>query len=610
MAIELQINVPNIGSIIATYDVIRVFRSTSTRDGPFIEVTAPAPQPASLLGNVVGPYTSLNGKTIIFRVATQNGTQPDIAVTFTDPNPVTALQAATAITAAAPLALLAVVDTGAVRVSTVAGGPSVKLTVVGGSGLADLGFGLYQSDVGEDPFIPLVANETAYKFTDPDGQDAFWYRWQFYNTISTATSAVTIAIQPQSATIDPVHKIEDARSTRGLTLIRGRDFTFRMAFWEDQSKQIPLIPFDAARYPAFVIYDPTGTTIQTGKAEIDGTVPNYKVAFTPAVDAMLTNDDRRWRIDWFMLTDSGRSVQASELFDLRDVDITETEIKEQKYLALENAKKRIRLALPNRPVSISVQLEDAENPTLTVLPLPAVFPPSGPNPSLTEAQDGDRYVYYYDVAPGLLTSGTDGKTYQAVWSVLRTPLADEDNIFQIIDVPPRQIFQYMQALRMGIDKFQKQANMLQAYQDSDIYEYLKRGAQLVNGMDPAHLTWSLTGIPGVVQPYWLLASMWWGLNAQQGLEIDLQFGFSGQSVTLDYEHASALEGYGAKMLDMLNTKFGPLKKQLYRRVSSVGSYSGRSLRRTGINNYVFQISHDAAPGGNNFLAILTQIGLI
>lgn len=610
MPIQLQISVPNIGSLIPTYDVIRVFRSVTTRDGPFVEVTASASQPASILGSVAEPYTSLNGKTLILRVATQTGTRPDIAVTFTDPNPVSAAQAAAAITAAATGVLVGSVDTGKVRVTTVAGGPSVKLTVVGGSGIADLGFGLYQSDAGEDPFIPLVAGDTSYQFTDPDGQDSYWYRWQFYHTISTASAAVTEAIQPQSGRIDPVRKIEDARSTRGLTLIRGRDHTFRMAFWEDQAAGVPLVPFDASRYPSYVILDPTGTVIQTGRAEIDGVTPNYKATFTPAIDAMLTNDDRRWRIDWFMLTDAGRSVQSSEIFDMRDVDLTETEVKEQKYLALENAKKRIRLALPKRPVSITVQVEDANDPSTTLLPLPAVFPPSGPNPSLTEAPEGDRYIYYYDVPPNLFTGGVEGRTYQAVWSVLKTPLSDEDNIFQIIEVPPRQIFQHMQALRMAIDKFQKQSHMLQAYQDSDIYEYLRRGLQLINGIHPVNLTWTLTGVPSQVQPFWLLASMWWGLNAQQGLEIDLQFGFSGQSVTLDYEHAAAIDAYAAKLMDYIKTTFVPLKESLLRRSSSVGSYSGRGLRRSGINNYVFQISHDKAPGGNNFLSILTQIGLI
>ena len=34
------------------------------------------------------------------------------------------------------------------------------------------------------------------------------------------------------------------------------------------------------------------------------------------------------------------------------------------------------------------------------------------------------------------------------------------------------------------------------------------------------------------------------------------------------------------------------------------------MRRTGVNNYVFQISHDQSAQANSFLSILTQVGLI
>ena len=610
MSITLRIPVPNIGSLIPTYDAIRIYRSVSTRDGPFSEVTASASAVATLLGSVVGPFPSLNGKTLILRLTTSTGTAPDIAVSFLDPNPITALQASVAIAAVAPTLIGSSVDGGAVRISTVETGTAVRLQIVGGDGLASLGMGLYAQDTGEAPYVPLLTGDTDYSFIDPTGLDTYWYRWQFFHTISLASSALKEPIQASTPRIDPVRKLDDARASRGLTLLRGREHTFRMSFWEDQAANLPLTPMDANRYPSYVVVDPTGTVLQTGRAETDAVVPNYKVMFVPAADAILSNDDRRWRIDWYMLTTVGRFVQASELFDVRDVDVTETETKDQKHMALEGAPKRIRIALPKRPVSVMVQLENANDPTQTILPLPAVYPPSGPNPSLTEIPDGDRYVYHYDVPTGLLLGGSDGMTYQAVWSILPTPLSEEDNVFQIIDVPPRQTFQYMQSLRQAIDKFQKKQNMIQAYQDSDIYEYLRRGLQLINGMDPIHISWQLTSVPSVVQPYWLLGAMWWGLNAQQGSEIDLSFGFSGQSVTLDYDHAAAIDGYANKMMEAIKTSFGPLKKQLYRRQASVGTYSGRALRRTGVNNHVFQIGHDRSGSGVNLLSILTNIGLI
>lgn len=613
MTIKLNIPVPNVAALLSNYDVIRVFRSSTSRDGPFAEVTSAVPTAATLSGTVSGPFTSLNGKTLILRVSTQHGVRPDISVTFVAANPATISSVVTAINNAATGVLVAADDgNGKAEISTVATGSAVKLQVVGGTALADLGFALYQADSGEDPFIPLVSNTTTYQFFDLNGQDTDWYRWQFYSTSTMAGSALVDGIQPQSARIDPSRKVADHRSTRGLTLIRGREHTFRMAFWEDLDAGIPLVPFDAGRYPSYSIYDPNGTAVQTGRAEIDGSTPNYKAMFTPPAGAMLSNDDRRWRIDWFLLSETGRPVQASEVFDIRDPDTTQVEPEEQKILMLDGDGKRLKIVLPHRPVSLSLQVGEA-NSARNMLELPAVYPPQAPNPSLVETPYGEHYVYSYDVPAGLLVSGANGLAYNVVWRVLESPTAEEDIEFEIVEVMPKQCLQFMKSLRMAIDRFNKPRDAPQGYKESDLYEYLQRGLQWVNGYEPVHLAWSMTGVPPAVQPYWLLAATWWGLNAQMGVEIDLQFGFSGQSVTLDYDHASALDSWASKVNDTLNTRLPALKKQLYRKSSSVGAYSGRSMRRSGLNNYVFQLSHDhsnTSMGGNGFLSILTQIGLI
>lgn len=625
--ITLKIAVPNISVVIAAYNVIRVFRSSSTRDGPFVELTNTTAQPASMTGTVAGPFTSLNGKTLILRVHTNTGPRPDLSVTFTDPDPVSIGQVVTAINTAMAGVVLAV-DNGSsqLKISTVYTGMNAVLEVVGGTAIADLGLGLYQRDTGEDPFLPLVATDNVYEFYDPQGNDVYWYRWQFYNTGTLASSALSEAVQPQAARIDPVRRIEDFRATRGLTLVRSREHTFRMEFWENQAQQIPLVPLDAGRYPAYTIYDPTGLAVQTGVASIDGAAPHYKVLFTPGLDATLTNDDRRWRIDWFFVTDTNRPVQTSEIFDMRDVDVTESEIVEYKTLALEGATKRLHIATQKRPVSISMQLENANDTTNVILPLPAVFPPSGPNPSLTELQDGDRYVYYYDVPPNNpptfegMVAGSNGNTYQAIWTILETPISEEQHEFQILEVPPRSALQYFPGLRMVVDKFQKNRRAIQAYQDSDVFEYLKRGLQLVNSTNPVHLSWTMTGVPSSIQPYWLLAATVWGLNAQHLLETDLQFSHSGQTVTLDYDRTAGIDAGISRALDLLgggsaNGALGlpAAKMQLYRKNSPVGSFAGRPTRRTGINNWVFPISRDSGGtgmDGNSYLALLNKVGLL
>lgn len=609
----LQIAVPNIGSLLGTYDVIKVFRAP-TRDGPWTEVTGATSGAASLTGTVAEPFSSLNGKSLIVRASTQAGQQPDVSVVFSDPNPVTVAQAVTASSTLGPQILASTDGFGHLVLSTLATGRNTVLKIVGGTATADLGLPLYATAQGSAPYVVLVAGDQQYTYEDPQGTDTSWYRWQFFNTGTLASSALTVPVTAQSARVDPVRRIEDFRATHGLTLVRGRPHTFRMAFWEDEAQQVPLLPLDPGRYPAYSIVDPNGLVVQTGRADLDGQAPNYKVDFTPGLDALLTNEDRRWRLDWFFLTDQNRSVQSSEIWDLRDVDVTESAIKEQKYLLMDGQSKWFRYAVDRRPTSLSLQIENANQTTIKVLPLPAVWPPSGPNPSLTEIQDGDRYVYCYEVPSGMFVSGTNGQTYQAIWTHRDTPLSEENIDIQVIDTVPRNCLQYFPALRMQIDKFQKQRDMLQAYQESDIYEYLQRGLQWINGMSPIHLAWSMGSVPGIVQPYWLLASLWWGLNAQQGLEIDLSFSFGGQTATLDYNHADALAGWADRFKTAMQEGFGPLKMQLYRKNSPVGSYAGRAMRRVGQNAYVFPIARDV--GGtnvspqNSLMALMTQIGLI
>ncbi len=617
MATSLQINVPNIASVIATYDVLRLFRSDVSRDGPFTELTGASVGGAVVTGTVAGPFTSLNGKTLILRLRDQSGTRPDFSVTFSDANPISIAQVVTACNAAFGTLVIAANDgSDRLELTTVATGKAVQLAVVGGTALADLGFALNQRAVGSDPFIPLVAGDENYEYYDAFGTDNSWYRWQFYHTGTLASSGVTSAIQANTPTIDPVHKLQDFRATRGLTLVRGRENVFRMAFWDDQEAQVPLVPVDAGKYPSYAIIDPNGQVVQSGVAAVDGTTPNYKVAFTPPIDAILTNDDRRYRIDWFLLTNHNRPVQSSEIFDLRDVDVTESEIKELKYLALDGAAKRLRLALPNRPVSISLQIESANNPDITMLALPAVFPPSGPNPSLTEIADGDRYVYAYDVPAGVLVSNTVGSTYQSIWTVLETPTSEEDYVYQIIEVPPRTIFQHMVSLRMGLDKYQTSRDSIQAYQDSDLYEYLKQGLNIINATSPVHLNWSPANVPGPIVPYWILASWVWGLMSQYHLESVIKIGFSGQTVTLDYDRTADIDASITRALELLNGGSGSAvglpaaKLQLFRKGASVGSYSGRPTRRA-FSNYVYPISRQQ--GGANlasFTGLLAFVGLI
>ena len=159
---------------------------------------------------------------------------------------------------------------------------------------------------------------------------------------------------------------------------------------------------------------------------------------------------------------------------------------------------------------------------------------------------------------------------------------------------------------MVIDKYQKRRQLLQAYQDSDIYEYLVRGLEIVNGWHPV-TSFQMTSLPNQLTPYWLMAGQLWGLNAQFLLETDLQFNFSGQTVTLDYDHTGNIDTAISRATDFIREGLGPAKTAIYRRQAGPGVVAGRPYRYAGIHNFVFPISRMSS---QDFLTMISRIGLL
>jgi hypothetical protein len=159
---------------------------------------------------------------------------------------------------------------------------------------------------------------------------------------------------------------------------------------------------------------------------------------------------------------------------------------------------------------------------------------------------------------------------------------------------------------MVIDKYQKRKEIVQAYMDSDIYEYLKRGLEVVNSWHPL-TNYFITSVPTPLTPYWLLAGQLWGLNAQHLMEVDLSFAFSGQTVTLDYDHTANIDTAIQRAVQFLTDHLTVAKTPLLRRSSATGVMSGRTYRFAGLHNFVFPIYRF---GSSDFLALISNIGLL
>jgi len=517
MSVKLTISIPDVDQQLAAgFDFIRVFRSTTGSAGPYGEVTNESPQPAGLTGTLAGPFT-VSGLTFSARL--NRGPVQASQITGTDP--LSASQTAAALMADIQGLVGQDDGTGRLQLRTDGTGTDEVLELLGDSlTLERLGFTVGQLDTGEAARVPIVQGVTSYLFEDVSGTAENFYKVDFINSATQATSAQSDPVKGTIVETCPKGQAE-SRAPRGLTLVRKTSHIFRNAFFADADESVPLVPLDASRYPSFQIVDINGQIVSSGLATLDGQPGHYRVEFFVAADAAISNDDRRWRLEWLFVDENNRQFEKTTEFDVRDVEVTATPTRDIKLLAMCDQPLRLFIRELRRPYSVVLNVTD----TGGTVPIAegVVWPGSGAADEevLTEVVEGETYVYYYDVGPGLLSVGP---SYQAVWQIRDSVASVAQHAFQVIEVPPTAILQYMPSLRMVIDKYQKRRQLLQAYQDSDLYEYLIRGLEIVNGWHPL-TSFQMTSLPNQLVPYWLMAGQLWGLNAQFLLETDLSFDF-------------------------------------------------------------------------------------
>jgi hypothetical protein len=225
--IQLSYFVQDITSALLTYNRIRWHRSRSGQNGLYSAATATLPTTASLVGTAVTPH-QINGKTLTFKV----GGTSTVSVTFANPDPVTTAQAATAINAATPL-VVASDDGGYLRLTTVTTGSISSVEITGGSAAPFLGFSVGDGAVGQDQDTILVAGTHEYFYTDQNSDRDFWYRVEFFNTVSGQTTGLGVPFPanqvqrlPSSKTIVGYVRLSDLSGYP----IEGRRITFANVF--------------------------------------------------------------------------------------------------------------------------------------------------------------------------------------------------------------------------------------------------------------------------------------------------------------------------------------------------------------------------------------------
>lgn len=196
---KVSIVVKDIATIIATYDRIRLYKSTTGVSGSYSEITASSAQGATLTGNKKEPFV-LNGKDFEIEI---DGTDES----FTFGAVITAADAAAAITA--NTSATAVDSGGFVQITSPTTGTVSTLQFTSASEGA-VALGLYQgdNDYGEEAWPTLVGGTKLYTVDDYQGSADYWYKYRFYATGTGTYSDYSAAFQGQEeGALDPAYII-------------------------------------------------------------------------------------------------------------------------------------------------------------------------------------------------------------------------------------------------------------------------------------------------------------------------------------------------------------------------------------------------------------------
>lgn len=214
MAIKLSINVPNIATVLASFNVIKIKRSTTGINGTYSDITAITPQAAVLQPPNPSPYAVVSKTLQMIR-----DSHPQVSIIFTGIDPLSAAQLVPQFNAALGVVVASEVGGQLVLTSTITGTAS-KLTIVGGMAAPVFGWADGTKVIGKDAHITLSSGQTYYSYTDNDGEGSDFYKAQYLNTSSNLTSVESPAFQGAAGTVIDVSNLSVAK----VDLIDGRGF--------------------------------------------------------------------------------------------------------------------------------------------------------------------------------------------------------------------------------------------------------------------------------------------------------------------------------------------------------------------------------------------------
>jgi len=374
---------------------------------------------------------------------------------------------------------------------------------------------------------------------------------------------------------------------------RGIGVVFEVDFFDDApTNSIPAVPSNPALYPAWTIVDPSGIQITSGVGTPGSNPGRWNASWNVPPSAPLSTQTNKWRIVWNMVTQTARQLQQTNPFDVIELRTPDTlqDLRSQAYLVYANQSERVLIRLPRRPDTLTVQIfgsKSLNDPSPCATPS---FTGSLAASSVVEVQEQNLFTYYYDTPP--LSSLGD---YQVVWTYRQTVTSPTDTTVQQMHVPPPVFWSLAPSLRVLIDKLQKKQGSIQAYVDSDLYEYFQRGLGILNGSTP-FTNWTLVNFPyqAATTRFLIEGAALWAMHAQHLLSGELQFSFSGQTATLDLDQTGVYDAVAQKLLEDL-TGSGPgswphTKVDFIRQNTHIAVVGNRIMGRYAYNQFVYKVN--------------------
>lgn len=391
-----------------------------------------------------------------------------------------------------------------------------------------------------------------------------------------------------------------------MEIVRGTSYTFEATF-VNAADGTPLVPSDPNSIPQVTIRGPAGNIAATGVGTASGN-GKYRFHWYVPKSVELNTEDAQWNINWVFVNTFGHTSTHEEDFDIVDKIESMPEERQQTYLTHAGDSERILIRWPTQLHNVSLHVMGAEGES-TVFRIPRVATtaaekdPANPAHLIVEEQYNGEYVYYYD-----WTSVPHGE-YHIYWSFYESPISPKTTVWQVARAYSNTFVHYAVELRTLIDKLQKRIGTPQAYSDADLYSYTMAGLDIINTISPS-TNWTISQVPlhlsRGIRIFIIYASAIHALNAQQILEIEINFDFSGQTVSLGYNHDySGVLGNIETMLQ----RFADEKSRIVR-LANGAAFSGARPKDWRFTNHVWRLDQRiraiVPPGGG---AIWQNIGL-